>query len=61
MKVRKIKDLRSTTTPDLNPECKRKSSFINQLYIELGPNPARLEQATKGVFFMKLFYSKTPT
>ena len=23
----------------LNPECKRKSSFINQLYIELGFSP----------------------
>ena len=37
---------------DLNPECKIKSIFINQLYIELGTTPSGINHTTRPCFFM---------
>ena len=43
---------KKATTHDLNPECKRKSSFIDPLYIELGTTPSGINHTTRPCFFM---------
>ena len=43
------------TTPYWNPESKRKSSFINQLYLELEPSLAKQSQTAAEMLFFDPF------